>query len=459
LETVERDFAPQGVKFYYIYKALAHPETNGYITPFTLEERLMHVAEAKKKLGSRITWLCDTMSNDAKHALGDAPNSELLIGPDGKVLQARRWSRPDELRADLEKLLGKVDSPTTLADIGMKPLSPPKTAPKGVVPRLKVPGQMTPLKVDVASGVGLPGLSLPGGLAADASGSDPLYVKLRVEVDSEYFRGDSGKLYLGFFLDPLYEVHWNNAVAPVSYEIEAPEGVEVTPAKGNGPQVEEKADADPREFLLDVSGESDQAIKVTVKYFACDDAETFCKPVTQTYAISLQRDRDGGSRRSAGRGRAVPGGSGRPGFGPPDSRPPSGDGQGRSQSLKAAIALFRQHDANKDGKLARDEQSELPKPAKSADADADGVITLRELLDAMNNVTGRSGPAAERRGRPDPADMFKRMDRDGDGMITKSEVPRQMLQRWDRMDTNGDGIVDQQEQAATIKRLQQIFRN
>ena len=402
------------------------------------------------------------MSNDAKHTLGDAPNSEFLIGPDGKVLQARRWSRPDELRADLEKLLGQVENPTTVADIGMKPLAPPTTAPKGVVPRLKLTGQMSPLHVEAAGKLGLPGLSLPGGLADSAVLTEPLYVKLRAEIDSQYFRNDSGKLYLGFFLDPLYEVHWNNAVAPVTYELEAPPGVEITPAKGSGPKVEEKADADPREFLLDVSGESDQPIRITVKYFACDDAETFCKPVTQTYAISLQRDRDGGSRRGGGSGRGIPGG--RPGFGPPGSGPPAGFGPpsgnrtARNPNLKAAIALIREHDANKDGKLDRDEQAELQGPAKAADENKDGVINLRELLDALT-ARRPSRQSPDRGSQSDRADRFKRMDRNGDGKITKSELPPQMLRHWERMDVNGDGIVDQQEQAAVIKRMQQGFRD
>jgi len=296
LETVERDFSPKGVKFYYIYKALAHPETNGYITPFTLEERLMQVAEAKRKLGSRFSWLCDTMANDAKHTLGNAPNSEFVVDPDGKIVRVRRWSKPVELRADLEELVGKVENPTTIADIGMKRLDPPKTAPKGIVARLRLPGRMMPIKVQ-ASTRGLAGLASVGSPIR----GEPLYVKLRAEVESRYFQEGSGQLYLGFFLDPLYKVHWNNQVAPVAYQIEAPEGVEITPLKGKGPKVEEKADADPREFLVDLSGESDEPIKLSVKYFACDDAETFCKPVSQHYLISLERDRDGGSRRSSGR--------------------------------------------------------------------------------------------------------------------------------------------------------------
>ncbi|HRX83268.1 MAG TPA: hypothetical protein P5307_29585, partial [Pirellulaceae bacterium] len=124
METVHHDYAPKGVKFYYIYKALAHPETNGYIAPFTLEERLLHVKEAERTLGSEIPWICDTMENDLKHGLGDAPNSEFIIDPDGKVAVRRSWSKPSDLRSDLEKLVGAVDKPTTVADLNMKKAEP-----------------------------------------------------------------------------------------------------------------------------------------------------------------------------------------------------------------------------------------------------------------------------------------------------------------------------------------------
>ena len=45
------DYAPNGVKFYHMYEALAHPELDGYVTPFTLEERLIQVKEAHRTLG------------------------------------------------------------------------------------------------------------------------------------------------------------------------------------------------------------------------------------------------------------------------------------------------------------------------------------------------------------------------------------------------------------------------
>ena len=59
METVERDYSPKGVQFFYVYKSLAHPEYNNYVTPFTLEERLMHVRESQRVIGSRIRWICD----------------------------------------------------------------------------------------------------------------------------------------------------------------------------------------------------------------------------------------------------------------------------------------------------------------------------------------------------------------------------------------------------------------
>ena len=355
METVQRDYAPKGVKFYYIYKALAHPEQNGYVTPLTQKERLMHVAEAKKQLGTKFQWICDTMDNELKHALGDAPNSEFIVDPQGKIVKSRSWSDPDQLRRDLAELVGEVTPATTVADIGMKPLSPPETAARGVVPRVELPGRMSAVVVKAVD-----------------DGSQPYYVKLRAEVDESFNRSGEGKLYLGFFLDPLYKVHWNNKVAPLQYEIEAGGSVEVSPAKGRGPEVEQAADADPREFLLEAKADANAKFRVKVKYFACDDAATFCKPVTQVYEVTLTRDRDGGSRRSFGsRGPRGPG-AGRPQAGRP--RPQRGNREAMARQM------FRRFDRNGDGKLQKDELPPGNRFLPRADANGDGVITLEELL-------------------------------------------------------------------------------
>ena len=50
MEAMHRDYAPKGVKFFHIYKYLAHAGRKGYVQPFTLEERLLHVKEAQRTL-------------------------------------------------------------------------------------------------------------------------------------------------------------------------------------------------------------------------------------------------------------------------------------------------------------------------------------------------------------------------------------------------------------------------
>ncbi|MBI3693323.1 MAG: hypothetical protein HY238_00575 [Acidobacteria bacterium] len=285
METVYRDYAPKGVQFFYLYKALAHPELHGYVTPVTLEERLMQIKEARRTLGTEIPWVCDTMSNELKHATGDAPNSEYLLDPEGKIVRKRGWSDPDALRKDLEKLVGPVENPTKVSDLNLKVEPPPKHAPTGIVPRVKLPERYLALRIE-------PQLQ---------KSKEPFYVKPRVEADGNFLRSGKGKLYLGFHLDPLYGVHWNNLVAPVQYEFHPPEGVQISPSKGQGPKVEAEADADPREFLVDADrGNSKEPARIVFRYFAC--SEKWCKPVTQEYVVRWEVDPDGGAaaRRAAG---------------------------------------------------------------------------------------------------------------------------------------------------------------
>ena len=281
MEALCRDYSPLGVKFYYIYKALAHPETNGYVTPYTLEERLMHVKEAERTLGSEFTWLCDTMSNDVLHVLGRAPNSEFLIDPDGKLVRRRAWSNPEELRADLEELVGPIENPTNGSDVQLGKVEAPQVAPSGIVPRVEVDARMLPLRITPRP--------------QEGSVNTPYYAKLRVEADERFLETGVGRMYLGFHMDSLYHVHWNNLVAPLRYELTVPDGVTLSPLSGEGPPVEEASDIDPREFLLDIEkDDTTEPLELKVTYFACNDEEGWCVPVTQHYLIHLEQDADGG---------------------------------------------------------------------------------------------------------------------------------------------------------------------
>ncbi len=283
METVKVDYAPKGVDFYYIYKPLAHPEFNNYVVPVNLEERLMHIDEAKRVLGSSITWLADTMDNVWHDVMANTPNSELILDPEGRVVVRRTWSDPVALRHDLEGLVGAVDHPTAIADLHLPAQPRMPAVAKGVVPRVELPPNMASIQVD-------PNLE---------STDIPFYVKIRAEADQALLQNGAGTMYLGFHLDPLYSVHWNNEAGPVRYNFSLPDGVTMTPSSGVGPDVEEPADADPREFLLQVDATGlQEPIDLEVFYFACDDALTFCIPVTQNYQIHLERDNHGRTIRT-----------------------------------------------------------------------------------------------------------------------------------------------------------------
>ena len=337
----------------------------------------MHVAEAKRVIGTSVNWLADTMDNVWHKAMGQTPNSELVIDPDGVIVARRAWSNPAELRADMERLVGAVEQPTRVEDLDLPAQPPAPTVAKGIVPRIEKPEIMWPIEVE----------------ALVEESKVPFYAKIRAEGDPGILADGNGQMYLAFHLDPLYRVHWNNEAGPVKFELTAPAGVTVTPASGVGPEVEAEADADPREFLIDVTAESvDEPLGLDVFYYACDDALTFCVPVNQSYRVKLARDQShdwsiqttadgpqprgrpggrsggpGGGRGGGARGRAGPGGRGRPDF----------------SSL----------DADGDGRISLDE---APRPMRDRfdrlDADSDGFVSESEFQRGPGGGGRRSGP-------------------------------------------------------------------
>ena len=424
METIERDYTPQGVQFYYLYKQLAHPELDHYVDPYTLEERLLHVAQAERQLGSRIPWIADAMTNELKHALGDMPNSEFIIDPEGRVVRRRAWSDPTALRADLEALVGPVENPTRLADLDMPSEPPVATVAKGIVPRV-TPGRMMTLKVEPDF----------------ASTELPFYTKLRADVDRDFLRTGDGRLLLGFHIDPLYHMHWNNLAPPLEYEVTAPDGVRVTPANATFATIDEPADADPREFLIALSTDDPaKSFDLRVTYYACDDANTFCIPVTQRYAVSLQVDPDAGRVFGARWGSAGRAGVGRRG-GRPGGRGP-GD----------MVEWLRSWDANNDGLVAR---SEAPAPMRDRfdrmDENGDGVLEAADIASLWARMApgGRGGRGM----RPDPIARLRSFDADGDGRITRDEVPAMADLMFDRADANSDDVVTTAELDVIAERM------
>lgn len=338
LEAVHRDYAPKGIKFFFIYKALAHPELAGnYVQPFTLDERLTQARQAETRFGTKIPWIVDAIDNRLKHALGDRPNAQFLVNPEGLIVRKRAWANPGQVRIDLEELVGRVEHITREEDLHLKFELPPKSsAPRGLVTRIK--------RLQMASIVMEPQIEPK---------SQPFFAKLRAEADADLLKAGAGQLYLGFHLDPLHDAHWNNLTKPLSFKIEAADGVMLDRWEATAAQVSAVSDADPREFLLKVAAwPTDQPLRLTVTYYACVGKET-CHTVRQEYILRRQRDIDGGGARGSGAG--------------------YWDSDEFAQRMLAG-------DKDKDGKLMKSEVVGIILPHfEKLDTNKDSFLTLEEL--------------------------------------------------------------------------------
>ncbi len=335
------------------------------------------MSAARRQLDTKIPWLADTMSNTLKHALGDRPNSEFIISPSGKILVARSWSDPEMLRADLEKLVGKTKTLTNPSDLDRKPQAAiPNKIASGVVPRVEKP--------EGASAV----VARPVINKDEAGGKEEVfYAKLRAEADRGLLTEGKGKLHIGFHLDPIHTVHWNNLADPLRFEILAPKGVELSMIKGVAPEVKASSDIDPREFLIDVdygSGKLEQPLKIKVSYFACDDEEGWCRAVSHQYEIEIKRDRDAGSVRTARAG----GGFGR--------QRPAGRGGAQQRRKPDMKELFSRMDTDGDGVITKSEaRGPMIDRFDLMDTDRNGSISREEMskrFERMRDSGNRSRP-------------------------------------------------------------------
>ena len=203
-------------------------------------------------------------------------------------------------------------------------------------------------------------------------------------MSQDFLRTGPGQLYLGFHIDPLYRMHWNNEAPPLEYEVTAPAGVRITPATGVFPEIEEPADADSREFLVDIVAEDRSApFDLRVAYYACDDANTFCIRVQQEYAVHLDVDADAG--RVFGAGRRF--GGGRFGRGGLEAARGAGRGAGPGGFADRILAW----DANDDGVVARDEIPKRMGPLfDRLDTNGNEVIEDDEMVAMAERIPGES---------------------------------------------------------------------
>ena len=138
---------------------------------------------------------------------------------------------------------------------------------------------------------------------------------------------------------------------------------------------------------------------------------------------------------------------------------------GRGQGGPQDGAFFERLDANKDGKLTKDE---LPERATErimqADADGDGIVTKAEFAAAREKMGGQRGEGqgegggrdqrgAQGQGGPDAGAFFDRLDANKDGKLTKDELPERAAERIMQADADGDGAVTKAEFAVAREKM------
>ncbi len=136
--------------------------------------------------------------------------------------------------------------------------------------------------------------------------------------------------------------------------------------------------------------------------------------------------------------------------------------------------LFQQLDANHDGALTSEEipsdkQRLFKRLLRSSDANKDGKISRDEFAQGLkDNQPARPldekspGSLGGPGGLPDPVQLFNRLDANKDGKITANEVPDEASERFGqllaRADKDGDGALTQQEVSDGIKSFARDFK-
>ena len=138
-----------------------------------------------------------------------------------------------------------------------------------------------------------------------------------------------------------------------------------------------------------------------------------------------------------------------------------GDESRNRRPRPTAVQLIERMDRDGDQKLSREEAPErMGRHFDKLDNDADGFVSADELQAMMDrrNKQGRGdrrgkggqgekGDRGDRgsQGKRDPAKMIEKVDADGDGKISKTEMPEKLQKRFEKLDANADGFIDLNE--------------
>lgn len=131
--------------------------------------------------------------------------------------------------------------------------------------------------------------------------------------------------------------------------------------------------------------------------------------------------------------------------------------------LLAEDDLFTQLDTNKDGFVTDDEveggkKALFERLVRVADENGDKKLSKDEFAKGTQKSTDPKPPLAGEPGRPGRPgggaaglkEILARLDKNGDGKLSKDEAPERMKENFDRLDANKDGNIDAEEFAKSV---------
>lgn len=133
-----------------------------------------------------------------------------------------------------------------------------------------------------------------------------------------------------------------------------------------------------------------------------------------------------------------------------EGRGPGGRG---GRDMMRMLPVMAALDADGDGVISAEEINNAPAALRKLDKNGDGKLTEDELRPNFpqggpggRGFGERGGPGGF--GGPSPDEIVKQLlefDKNGDGQLSKSEVPERMSGLFERGDTNKDGVLSKEE--------------
>lgn len=124
-------------------------------------------------------------------------------------------------------------------------------------------------------------------------------------------------------------------------------------------------------------------------------------------------------------------------------------------SMMTRPPAFQALDADHDGVISAAEMKNAPAALKALDKNGDGKLTQDEVMPRFGEGRGRGGrrergPGGEPGEATAPSademvQTFMAFDKNGDGKLTKDEVPERMQGIFDRADADHDGVLTADE--------------